>query len=256
MREGKYVLVSNRLRRRVLALRMRGYDEYYRFLTKGPGRETEIQAFIDAVSTNETYFFRENRAFAALTQVVLPELLAARRRVRLWSAGCSTGEEPYTLRIVISEALGQGPSSAVEILATDINHQVVSAARRGAYGERSLRFVPPAVLDKWFDPVGDGAYRVKRSLAESIDFRVHALLKEPPPQKSFDIIFCRNVMIYFDKQTQARLADEYFGSVLAADGALFVGHAESLTGTSGLFRFRRVLGAPVYRRCGQEAAVR
>ncbi len=248
MREGKHVLVSNRLRRRIVALGLRGYDEYYRYLTRGDGRETEVQAFIDAVSTNETYFFRETNHFDALTRSTLPELLARRRRIRVWSAGCSTGEEPYTLRIAIAEALGERASAAVEIVATDINEGVIAAARRGAYGERSLRLVPPAVLERWFDRGDDGGHRVKRVLAESIDFRVHALLRQPPPGKTFDIIFCRNVMIYFDKPTQARLVNDCFGSVLAADGYLFIGHSESLAGTSKLFELCRGLRAPIYQK--------
>jgi chemotaxis protein methyltransferase CheR len=255
MRDGKHVLISNRLRRRIVALNLGGYDEYYEYITRGPGRETEIQAFIDAVSTNETYFFRETNHFAALTGTVLPELLARRRRIRLWSAGCSTGEEPYTLRIVIAEALGDAVSASVEILATDINDEVIAAARRGLYRERSLRLVPPEALARWFEPADDGARRVNRALAGSIEFRVHALLKQPPPEKSFDIIFCRNVMIYFDKPTQARLVDGYFGPVLAPDGYLFIGHSESLTGTSDLFRFQRGLKAPIYRKATLGAGV-
>ena len=154
MREGKHVLVSNRLRRRIVALKLRSYDEYYEYLTRGSGRETEMQAFIDAVSTNETYFFRETNHFAALTGSVLPQLLQRKKRLRLWSAGCSTGEEPYTLRMVIEASLGAAACSAVEIVATDINDEVIAAAREGVYRERSLRFLPPHMLSRWFEPAG------------------------------------------------------------------------------------------------------
>jgi chemotaxis protein methyltransferase CheR len=252
MREGKHVLVSNRLRRRIVALKLAGYDEYYEYITRGPGRETEIQNFIDAVSTNETYFYRETAHFAALTGSVLPELFARRKRLRLWSAGCSTGEEPYTLRLVLDETLGAAASAAIEIVATDINEEVVEGARRGIYRERSVRFVPPAMLKRWFDQLADGSFQVKPELSKSIDFRVHALLKQPPPERNFDIIFCRNVMIYFDKPTQAHLVDDYFGSVLAPDGYLFIGHSESLTGTSHRFRFMRGLKAPIYQKLRED----
>jgi len=253
MREGKIVLVSNRLRRRIVALKLGGYDEYYDYITTGAGRQTEIQNFIDAVSTNETYFYRETAHFSALTGSVLPDLFSRRKRLRLWSAGCSTGEEPYTLRLVLEETLGAAASGAIEIIATDINEEVVATARRGIYRERSIRLVPPATLKKWFDDKPDGTWQVKRELGQSIDFRVQALLKQPPPERNFDIIFCRNVMIYFDKPTQAHLVDDYFGSVLAQDGYLFIGHSESLTGTSRRFRFMRGLKAPIYQKLDEDA---
>lgn len=251
MRESKHILIANRLRKRVVALHLSGYDEYYRYLTEDGGRRAEIGHFVDAVSTNETYFFREMNHFVALKENFLPELLRRKRRIRLWSAGCSTGEEPYTLRIVIEEARGEGCEA--QILATDISGEVIARAREGLYRERSIRFVPPEILRRWFEPRADGSYQVKGQLREGVEFRVHNLLKEEPPGASFDLIFCRNVMIYFDKATQRRLVDEYFAKVLDPSGYLCIGHSESLTGTSERFRYLRGLKAPTYQLLGERS---
>ena len=248
MRESKHVLVSNRLRRRIVALNLKGYDEYYEYLTRGDHRAQETAHFIDAVSTNETYFFRESSHFDALRSLVLPELSQRRRLLRLWCAGCSTGEEPYTLRIVLDEARAAHRVGAAEILATDISHGVIDRAREGRYGERAVRMVPPDLLARYFLREGQGCYRVSTKVQEGVEFRVHNLLGDQPPTGPFDLIFCRNVMIYFDKPTQRRLVDDCFARVLDPKGYLFVGHSESLSGTSQKFRYLREVKAPVYQR--------
>jgi chemotaxis protein methyltransferase CheR len=247
MREGKQILVSNRLRKRLQALRLKGYDEYLRYLTEGREGKAELANFIDAVSTNETYFYREANHLAALRETILPQLFAGKRRLRIWSAGCSTGEEPYTLRIVIEEGKGSLWDGEAEIIATDISREVIRKAQDGVYGPRSLRLVPPVVLQRYFLPLPGGSYRIEDRLREKVEFRVHNLLKESPPARSIDVIFCRNVMIYFDKETQRRLVDDYFAEALDPGGFLCIGHSESLSGTSTRFRFLRGLKAPVYK---------
>ncbi len=247
MREGKHILVSNRLRRRILALGLTGYDEYFHFLTEEQAGAAELANFIDAVSTNETYFYREENHLAALRETILPQLFACKKRLRIWSGGCSTGEEPYTLRIVIEEGQGSLWDGEAEIIATDISHEVIRRAEEGVYGPRSLRLVPPAVLKRFFTPLPSGCHRVADRLREKVEFRVHNLLKDPPPARNIDLIFCRNVMIYFDKATQSRLTDDYFADVLDPRGFLCIGHSESLSGTSLRFRFLRGLKAPVYQ---------
>ena len=248
MRESKQVLVSNRLRRRIVALNLKGYDEYYHYLTRGENRAQEIVHFIDAVSTNETYFFREYNHFDALLNLVLPDLNQRKRRLRFWCAGCSTGEEPYTLRIVLEEARAARRVGDVEILATDISHQVIDRAREGEYGERAVRMVPADLMKRHFIEESEGCFRVSRAVQEGVEFRVHNLLGDQPPTGPFDLIFCRNVMIYFDKPTQRRLVDDCFARVLDPKGYLFVGHSESLSGTSQKFRYLREVKAPVYQR--------
>lgn len=247
MREGKQILVSNRLRKRVVALNLEGYEEYYRYLTEGANGKSELSHFIDAVSTNETYFYRETNHLDVLKKIIFPELFARKRQAVVWSAGCSTGEEPYTLRIAFEEGLGTRWKGDLRIVATDISSEVVDRAKEGVYRERSIRFVPKEALKTYFDDDGTGAYRVKDALRSSIEFRVNNLLKDRPPVDRVDVIFCRNVMIYFDKSTQQRLADEYFASVLDPKGYLCIGHSESLSGTSRLFQFVHGMKAPVYR---------
>lgn len=252
MRESKHILLSNRLRKRILALGLNGYDQYYRYLTEGEGREQELANFVDAVSTNETYFYREINHFNTLKETILPELFQFKRRIRIWSAGCSTGEEPYTLRIVIDEGKDHLWQGEAEIIATDISGEVIDKARQGVYRERSMRFVPEEVRARCFHPLGEENYQVKEELRQGIDFKVHNLLKEDPPEQSFDLIFCRNVMIYFDKATQRKLVDEHFAEVLDPRGYLCIGHSESLTGTSQKLRYLRGLKAPIYQKVREE----
>ncbi len=133
MREGKQFLVSNRLRKRLLALDMVNYEDYYRYLTETKEGKYELPLFIDAISTNETYFYREDNHFKALQKVILPELFKKESRLRIWSAGCSTGEEPYTIRMVIYETAGKYWNGYVEIIATDISGDVIEKAKLGTY---------------------------------------------------------------------------------------------------------------------------
>jgi chemotaxis protein methyltransferase CheR len=231
-------------------LRLSGYSEYYSYLMSERGGKRELARFIDAVSTNETYFYREPNHFSALENTILPELIARRPMVRIWSAGCSTGEEAYTLRMVFQAGKGHlwPAESKAEIIATDISHEVIARAREGIYGERSLRSLPEHMRLRYFERREDGNWRVSQELRQGVEFRVHNLLQEGPPERHFELIFCRNVMIYFDKKTQRRLVDERFAEVLDGRGYLCIGHSESLTGTSRRFRYVRGLSAPVYRK--------
>ena len=246
MRDSKQILVSNRLRRRLVSLRLATYEDYYDVLTSAEA-DRELPNFIAAVSTNETYFFRESGHFLALKDKVLPEVLGRRRPVRIWSAGCSTGEEVYSLRIVADETAAEG-SPRAQIVGTDISAQVIEAARTGVYRERSLRFVPAPTLSRCFEPTGDGVYRVRDQMREGVEFRIHNLLQDPPPGGPFDIIFCRNVMIYFDKETQKRLVDGILADALHPQGYLFIGHSESLSGFSRRFAYQTRFRSPIYRR--------
>ena len=145
MRECKKVLVSNRLRKRLLGLRQRSYDDYYRYLTESEHRQEELSHFIAAVSTNETYFFRESNHFEALRKVILPRLHRGKSKLRVWSAGCSSGEEAYTLKIVIGETLAALGGAKVEITATDISAEMIAKARANI-----LEFIKKSwVLNRW-----------------------------------------------------------------------------------------------------------
>jgi len=246
MREGKQILISNRLRRRLVALGLGTYEEYYELLTsRAVG--AEMANFIDAVSTNETYFFREGNHFTALASTILPSLLRSHARVQIWSAGCSTGEEVYTLRIVADDVCRSFPGREVQIIGTDISTTVVQRAREGIYRDRALRLVPKEALAKYFVPTGEeGAFQVNAETRGRVEFRVHNLFTDRPPADQVAIIFCRNVMIYFDKPTQTKLVDEIFARALHRDGYLFIGHSESLTGFTKRFQYAAAFKAPIY----------
>ncbi len=248
MREGKHILVANRLRKRIISLGLGGYEEYYRYLTEGNDRRRELVHFIDAVSTNETFFFRETNHFRALTQRILPELFRVHRTIRIWSAGCATGEEPYTLKILVEQGRGSLWEGEARIIATDISSQAIGRARQGVYRGRSIRFVPPEALRRFFLPLADGSFQAGPELRQGVEFQVHNLLQDPAPERGLDLIFCRNVMIYFDKPTQRKLVDEIFAEALDPRGYLCIGHSESLTGTSQRLRYVRELKAPIYQR--------
>jgi chemotaxis protein methyltransferase CheR len=229
------------------------YEEYYALLTTGgPAAQEERVRFIDAVSTNETFFFRGESHFDALRSVVLPDIFARSSAVRLWSAGCSTGEEPYSLCMAVMDAAeGRHWDGRVEITATDISTGVIARAREGLYEGRTLALVPPAVLARYFQREDAGQWRVGARVRDRVSFSVHNLLADPPPGRGFDIIFCRNVMIYFDRETQMRLVDGQFAPALARDGYLFIGHAESLIGKSTCFHYAHIQRSPIYRLVGQ-----
>ena len=247
MRDGKQILIANRLRKRLASLRLASYEDYYQLLVSGRA-ESEMTNFIDAVSTNETYFFREGAHFTALSRTILPELFHAHTRVRIWSAGCSTGEEVYTLRIVADQAARAAGAPEPEIVGTDISTSVIARAREGLYRERALRLVPPDLLPQYFVAAGEDAWQVNEQARARVDFRVHNLFLDPPPWQSAHVIFCRNVMIYFDKPTQVKLVDGIFARALHPDGYLFIGHSESLSGFTKQFAYVSALKAPIYRR--------
>ncbi len=245
MRESKKVLIVNRLRKRIRETGADNFEAYYRLLKRDEGEE--LSKFVNAVATNETCFYRGESHFVALREVILPELFARKSTVAAWSAGCSTGEEPYTIAMVALEAGPSRPGCSVEILGTDISTSAISQAEMGTYAARSLRFLPPLMRDRYFERTPDGHYRPVETVRRHVRFAAHNLLRDDPPAGKFDVIFCRNVMIYFDTPTQKRLVEEKFAPALAPDGYLFVGHAESLLGKSSAFGLVRVRNALVYR---------
>lgn len=250
LHSGKKELVKARLGRRLRGRSFRSFSDYYRHVTAAEGRE-ELVAMIDSLSTNLTSFFREDRHFAKL-QTIAPSLLASLRgngrppRLRIWSAGCSTGEEPYTIAMVLMETL---PPAAAElkITATDISTRVLEKAVAGVYDEERVRNVPPDLLRKYFlkgQGEWKGFYRIKDHLKGVIAFSRRNLKETFPAGDPFDVIFCRNVMIYFDREMQTSLVNGFFGT-LREGGYLFIGHSESLTGITHRFKY---IEPSVYRK--------
>jgi len=238
-------MIYSRLSRRIRLRNMRSFDEYCALI--GAKGNDEMTDFVNAITTNLTSFFRESHHFDYLQETVFPYLLrqnAASRRIRIWSAGCSTGEEPYTLSICVKEKLAVDRWD-IKILATDLDTNVVEHGKRGEYDVDRIDDLEPGRKKRWFLKTADGEkVRVKPSLQKLITFKPLNLLNKWPMKGPFDVIFCRNVVIYFDKETQKELFSRY-AKVLKPGGYLFIGHSESLHKVSSDFE---LIGHTVYRR--------
>jgi chemotaxis protein methyltransferase CheR len=246
----KRQLVQGRLARRLRELHLDSYEEYCDHIREsGP---EELVGLINALTTNVTSFFRENHHFEALATYMLPEAFKRNqqsRRVRIWSAGCSSGEEAYCLAMVAREALPPGQKWDLKILATDIDSEVVATAQRGVYPLDRLATLSQERLQKHFRKgAGEqsGQAKANPELAQFVSFRTLNLMHSWPMSGPFDVIFCRNVMIYFDQPTRERLVSR-FAELLVPDGYLCLGHSESIHGTSGPFR---LVGKTIYRKTG------
>ncbi len=240
LHEGKKELVKARLSKRLRAGNYVSFSDYYRYVTTQEGQD-ELIAMIDSISTNLTSFFREESHFVRLRQIITALIEKAGHRkitFRVWSAGCSTGEEPYTLAITIREAAGQYPFDA-SILATDISTKVLRIAETGVYARDRVKSIAVPFLKKYFQMgtgKSEGHVRVKNDLKSIVSFQRFNLMESFPSQNQFDVIFCRNVMIYFDKKTQNILVNKFY-ETLKSGGYFFVGHSESLTGLKHPFNY-------------------
>lgn len=240
--EKKRVLVRGRLNKLLKEMGYRNFQSYYNWVVKDTGGAGLLE-LVDKISTNHSYFFRENDHFVFLEKRVLPELKyhleqQGSRDLRFWSAGCATGEEAYTLAIMLAEFFGpdffrDGPP----ILATDISQTALEKAVLGAYGPERIEQVPRALLHKYFVPNEAGGYSVKEVLKKMVVFK-RLNFKRPnfPFKGKFHCIFCRNVMIYFDPPTKKDLVDK-FARFLPTGGYLFIGHSESLGRDSSDFKY-------------------
>ena len=244
----KRQLVQGRLLRRLRALGLPGFADYCELLRRDP--QSELGELASCISTNVTSFFREMHHYDLLIDELLPRWLDEKRggRLRIWSAGCSTGEEPYAIAMVLAEALERANASVdAKILATDLSPQALAAARKGVYPVDRLGGVSDARRKRWFLR-GEGAYdgfvQIHPRLRELVTIQPLNLLHEWPMQGRFDAIFCRNVVIYFDKPTKQRLFARYAGQ-LESRGYLFLGHSESMYGLSEDFD---LIGRTVYRK--------
>jgi chemotaxis protein methyltransferase CheR len=244
----KRQLVQGRLAPRLRELGMTSYVTYCEHVREaGP---EELVALINALTTNVTAFFRENHHFEALGQYMLPEAFQRNqqsRRVRIWSAGCSTGEEAYCLAIIASEVLPSNQHWDLKILASDIDSNVLAVAQRGVYSLERLASMAPQRMQRYFRKgVADqaGNARICSQVAGQVSFRTLNLLHEWPMRGPFDVIFCRNVMIYFDHATRERLIAR-FAELLAPEGYLCLGHSESIQPGTAPFK---LVGRTIYRR--------
>ncbi len=240
----KRELVVSRLSRRLRALGLKSFAEYIQLL-KEAGDSGELVHMINQITTNKTDFYREKHHFDFLSNTVLPKLYAegertGNRRIRCWSAGCSSGEEPYTMAITMAEFFKDRPGWDIKILATDLDTAMLRKASKGEYPAEAVEPIPKPILTRYFEKrVHDGEvfYVVKPQLRKMIVFRRFNLMAPRYPFKiQLDFIFCRNVLIYFDHDDKIAVVKK-FHSVLKPGGYLFVGHSESLMAAKDLFRY-------------------
>lgn len=235
--KGKEGLVRSRLAKHVRRLGLASYTEYLEAVeSDATGRERSHM--IDSLTTNKTSFYREGAHFEYLQESVLPQLLASRERLRIWSAGCSSGEEPYTLAMLLHEVVRDPAQRGVRILATDLSSKVLTMARAAVYPLGAISDLPWDGTH-YFERVhsdGQPALRVRDEVRALVRFARLNLMEAWPMEQGFQVIMCRNVMIYFDKTVQERLVNRFY-DLLAPGGHLFVGHSESLTSLKHRFRY-------------------
>jgi chemotaxis protein methyltransferase CheR len=251
--------LEDRCGRRMKELSIPSLRQYHELLTRSASRTTEMHLLLNEITVGETCFFRNQPQLAALQRLILPSLASSKdkvhyRHLRIWSAGCSTGEEPYTLAIILMEEAARFLQGfTFEIVATDLNDRSLLRAQEGVYGNYALRNVSPEILRKYFDPVPGSAnkssveYRVRDEVRKHIKFSRLNLLDDSRMVfvKSIDVIFCCNVLIYFDGASKKRVI-QHFHNNLLPHSYLFLGHAESLFGIHDDFRLVHFPGAMAY----------
>ncbi len=247
--ESKRYYIERRVTDRVLTTGAASFAVYFDRLRSNPA---EREKLINAFTVNETYFYREDHQLACLGRSLLPDLITSRRpgdKIRIWSAPCSTGEEPYSIAIWLLENWRLVDAYHIEIVGSDIDTQALEAARQGRYGERALSRLSPDLLEAYFEPAQHQYWQILHDLRESVTFSHANLIDRASlaPQGTFDVIFCRNVLIYFDDEARLLAADNLYDR-LKPGGYLCLGHSEAMSRISGRFTTRRFEDAIVYQR--------
>jgi len=235
-------ILESRLKER---LREKGVASVVTYLDTIKSDKEELKGFLDSITTNLTRFFRNQAHFDALEKHVIPELINKIKRIpgsiRIWSAGCSTGEEPYTIAMLLTEILPK--SWSFDILASDISLKCLMTAKEGFYADSRIVGIPDNYLAKYFDKV-EGGYKIHSDIQARIKFDYHNL-KNDSGQRNFDVVFCRNVIIYFDEVAQTAVMGRFWDS-MAPKSFLFIGHSESLFGMATKFEFLKTEWATLY----------
>lgn len=238
LRPGKEALVQARLSGRLQALGLNSFNGYIEYLHRDTSG-AELRLMVDILTTNKTSFFRESEHFDYLATSIFPAFRDTRTPLRVWSAGCSCGAEPYSIAIALCESLPDRVQQDCRILATDISTQALAIAREGTYPKEILAQTPVEMIDKYFSVIDRDQsvlYRVNTQLKSLVWFAHLNLIAPWPMRGPFDVIFCRNVMIYFDQKTVESLVNKLWG-LLPLGGYLFIGHTENLIHTSHKFRY-------------------
>ncbi|HAD05391.1 MAG: chemotaxis protein CheR [Desulfuromonadales bacterium GWD2_61_12] len=250
--EDSRYLLEKRLNKRLAHHQLKSFKDYYYLLRYNPNKEHELNEVVDALTTNETYFFREEFQLKTFTQEILPEIRKRKesqgeRRLRIWSAGCSTGEEPYTIAMLMLE-LPFLQNWQIDIIGTDISQKVLQVARKGVYGNSSFRSTDPVYQQRYFTEV-DGKFRIADKVKNLVTIS-HLNLFDAPRVAllgKMDIVFCRNVIIYFDPAGKKRVVESFYQR-LQPEGFLLLGHSESLMNITNAFALRHFAHDMVYQR--------
>lgn len=252
--ETRKYLVENRLTNRLKELNLKNFGEYYYYLRFDPGRRAELPKLFEVITTNETSFYRNPPQLKVFQEKVLAaeldKLRAARtKRLRIWSAGCSTGEEPYTLAMILHEVLKNELATwDIKITANDLSEGVLAAARKGIYSEYALRTTPKEIIDRYFRKEGE-TYHVEPRLKNLISFGPTNLSDKTMLKRveRSHIVFCRNVIIYFDDDMKRQVIESFYDNLLPG-GCLLIGHSESLHSITRAFKPEHHVGTIVYRK--------
>ena len=248
-------LLESRLQNRLKEHHFDSFLKYYHYLLYHQDRVEELNVMIDIVTTNETYFYREKSQLEAFAEEILPELAernAKNKRLRIWSAGCSTGEEPYTLAILCSESGLFDSSWEMDIIGTDISQRVLNTARKAVFSQSSFRATEENDLNRYFKKSEDGKYALNDSIRNMVHFGHLNLMDEKMMGliRECDIIMCRNVIIYFDKNAKAKVVNSFFKK-LVSEGYLLLGHSESLMNITTVFKLKHLTKVMVYQKPGE-----
>ena len=250
----KIYFVKKRVASRMEILGIDSIEEYFRHLKFHDPKDQEFQELLNLLTTNETYMFREFEQLAVFAEECLKEVCKRKKenknnQIRIWCAGCSTGEEAYTLAIILMEMVESFSDWNLKILATDIDTMVLSKAKKGEYSSRSVKYVPDEYLNEYFQTTGD-VFAVKNSVKKLISFKHLNLMdtKEIEYAGQFDFVFCRNVLIYFDDASRKEVISQFYEH-LEPGGFVFLGHAESIGRISTSFSLRKMGGMIMYQKC-------
>jgi chemotaxis protein methyltransferase CheR len=259
--ETKFYLLATRTRKRMKAVDSKTFADYMDQLTRRPDRDAEMRSLLNEITIGETYFFRSPSQMDAVTKIILPKLIALSskqvvKKLRLWSAGCSTGEEPYTLSILLLEQVAQKLKGwTFEIMATDLNDNSIAKCREGLYAEYALRNLSPERRQRFFKQEGS-LYRVNDEVRAGVKFERLNLQDQPKMlfMKGFDLIFCCNVLIYFDGAAKRRTVNHFYNGLIPG-GQCFLGECETLFGIFEQFRLVHFPGATGYYRPAVEEQI-
>ncbi|HVT51735.1 MAG TPA: protein-glutamate O-methyltransferase CheR [Dongiaceae bacterium] len=232
----KAYLLESRLLPVARKYRLASFEDLVR-LIRSKGDEAVIKDVVEAMTTNESFFFRDTKPFDQFKQIVLPTLMASRpnKQIRIWSAACSSGQEPYSLAMILSEMSAQLAGWKIEILGTDLSTEILDRAKEGVYSQfEAQRGLPISLLVKYFTQVGD-RWQINPKLRAMVQYREFNLLNDPRTLGKFDVVFIRNVLIYFDQPTKGKILNGISG-LMPDDGFLFLGGAETVLGITDRFQ--------------------